>query len=110
MNAIEYQTEILDKLCRIMKISAQEGYSKLRCRFDYSTSPDGSSSVGAQFFYVIDGKEKSAALVYPERKQIGELVPHLHKEMQEHSGGNWTAFTLVIGEDGKAKACFEYAD
>jgi hypothetical protein len=109
MNPIESQTQILDQLCHIMHISAEEGYSTLRCRFDYSASPDGSSSVGAQFCYVIDGKEKSTALVYPERKKLGELVSNLHKEMQAHTGGNWTAFTLAIGEDGKAKANFEYS-
>lgn len=110
MNPIESQTQILNELCRIVHMSAEDGYSKLSCRFDYSASQDGSASVGAQFCYVIDGKEKSTALVYPERKRLGELVPRLHKEMQAHTGGNWTAFTLVIGEDGKAKVNFEYPE
>lgn len=110
MSPIEYQTEILDKLSRIMHMSAEAGYSKLSCRFDYSVSPDGSSSVGAQFFYVLDGKERSAALVYPERKKLGDLVPELHREMKGHTGGSWTGFTLVVDEKGTVKAYFEYPD
>lgn len=89
-------------------MSAEEGYSTASCRFDYSSSPDGSISVGAEFSYMINGQEKSAALVYPERKKLGDLVPKLHKEMKVHTGGEWTSFMLTIDQDGKAKSKFEY--
>ena len=91
-------------------MSAEDGYSTVSCRFDYSTSPDGSMSVGAEFSYTIKGQEKSVALVYPERKKLGDLVPKLYKEMKAHTGGEWTAFTLSIGEDGKATTKFEYPE
>lgn len=70
MNPIEAQTNILNELCKIMHFSAEDGYSSMTCRFDYSRSSDNSMSVGAEFSYWINGKEKSAALAYPERKKL----------------------------------------
>ena len=110
MNPIESQAQILSELCQIMKISAEDGYSTVRCRFVYSTSPDRSMSVEAEFSYMIRGQEKSTTLIYPERKKLGDLVPKLHKEMKAHTGGEWTAFTLSVGEDGKATTKFEYPE
>ncbi|RUO31141.1 immunity protein YezG family protein [Aliidiomarina soli] len=108
MNIIESQNRILDELCRIMHMSAETGYEKLSCRFYFSSSSDGSISIGSKFSYTRHGEEKSAALAYPESKKIGALVSTLHEEMKKHTSGDWYAFILTIGEDGKAKVDFEY--
>lgn len=110
MNNIESQTQILGELCRIMHISAEANYSMAICRFDYSISLDESWSVGAEFSYIINGEEKSAVLIYPERKKLSVLLPKLHKEVKSLTGGDWRAFTLNIDADGNAKTNFEYID
>lgn len=110
MNYVESQTQILDELCYLMRISAEEDYSHMQCRFDYSSSEDGSSSVGSKFYYVTSKEKKSVALVYPERKKISDLIPKLHSLMKAHTGGDWSAFTITIDPEGKAKINFEYPE
>lgn len=106
MNPIDKQVEILNKLVAVMVRSPETDYDTLTCRFDISIEDD---FVGQKFFYVKNGKEVSALLDDPDW-EVMDWVFDLHKEMKAHTGGEWTAFTLAIGEDGKAKTKFEYPE
>ncbi|EIZ1354549.1 hypothetical protein V4T56_004215 [Vibrio vulnificus] len=108
MNPIEEHKLILSELCNIMRLSFSGPYDVLNCHFDYRESDDGSSSVGAEFWYEHEGNTVSLPLVYPERKQLTMLVPKLHSMMYSHTGGDWEGFLLSIDRHGKAKTTFEY--
>ncbi|MDA0107924.1 hypothetical protein OH456_07200 [Vibrio sp. La 4.2.2] len=41
---------------------------------------------------------------------VMDLVLDLHKEMNAHTGGDWTALVLTMTEDGKAITNFEYPE
>jgi hypothetical protein len=105
LRPIDKQIEILNELARIILQSAAN-YDCLACRFDVDVK---SESVGQEFSFVRDGKTISALLNDPNWA-VMNLVFDLHKEMKAHTGGEWIAFTLTIGEDGKAKTHFEYPE
>ncbi|MGP9802245.1 hypothetical protein [Rheinheimera sp. NSM] len=109
MNPIEEQKSIISQLCEIMHLSVDGEYEVMNCRFDYSKSKDGSSSLGAEFWYELHGHSVSKALVYPERKKLSKLIPELHSLMNKHTGGNWSCFVISIDEKGKATTKFEYS-
>jgi len=108
MNSINQQTEILSELCNLMHISAKNGYEEAACRFDYRVSNDGSRSVRAEFWYVLENEKVSKALAYPDRKKLTYLIPELHKTMMAHTGGDWSGFTLTMNQVGEAKTHFTY--
>lgn len=106
LNPIDKQVEILNKLAGVMMRSPETGYDSLTCRFEVSIE-DG--SVGQEFSYTKGGKKISSLLDDPDW-EVMDWVFNLHKEMKAHTGGNWTAFILTIGEDGKATTKFEYPE
>ncbi len=108
MNKFNEQVEVLDKICRIMYLSAPSVYDSLWCRFDYHQSSDGSISVGSEFSYITHGIQTSEALVYPERTELTELIPELHELMKNQTGGDWRSMIIMIDSDGKAQTKFEY--
>lgn len=106
LNPIDKQVEILNKLTSIMMQSADADYSSLSCRFDIDIEGE---SVGQEFSFRKNNETISALLDDPDW-EIMDYVFDLHKEMKAHTGGEWTAFTLTIGENGKAKTNFEYPE
>lgn len=111
MNPIEIQKSLIDRLYWLVRESAPENAEDVCCRFDYSRSRDGSISVNERFSYVLEGQRVSALLNLLDEKENRPItiVPQLHHLMKEHTGGNWTAFTLEITEDGNVNTKFEYA-
>jgi hypothetical protein len=105
LSSTEKQIEILNKLARIMIISAADCDSRT-CIFEVDIENE---SVGQEFYFVKNGKKFSALLDDPDWV-VMDLVFDLHKEMKSHTGGDWTEFTLTIGEDGKAKTTFKYRE
>lgn len=110
MNPIEQQQKVISELCKLVHASAANGYTEAACRFRYFKEDDGSESVDCEFWYFMGGKRVSAHLAYDREVRPIRLVPRLHEMMRMHTGGNWTAFTLTIDENGKAKAHFEYPE
>lgn len=106
MNPIDKQVEILNKLISMMMRSPETDYDTLTCRFELSIEDD---SVSQEFTYMKNGKSVSALLDDPDWEAMN-WVFRLHKEMKAHTGGEWTAFTLTLEEDGKAKTNFEYPE
>lgn len=103
------QQALLEELGNLMLRSAVTGYESLKCRFDYSCDQeDGSSTTGARFSYRANGEDTSAALLYPDREVLPDILPKLHAAMKEHTGGDWNAFTIEIDANGQAKTLFEY--
>ncbi|PIE44172.1 MAG: hypothetical protein CSA45_06780 [Gammaproteobacteria bacterium] len=107
-NPIESQANILDQLCSLIHISAEDGYKEASCRFDRSVSDDGSVSVGQEFSYIDRDNQKKSGLLEDPDWAVMDLVLDLYKEMNAHTGGDWTAFVLTMTEDGKARINFEY--
>jgi len=66
------------------------------CRFEYLKEDDGSSSVDSEFNYLVGDENKSAHLAYDKELKPIQLVPKLHALMKQHTGGEWTVFTLTL--------------
>ena len=110
-NPIEEQRQIIDQLYRIVLGSTPKNATCSACRFDYDHGyEDGSSSVGEEFWYFLDGERKSAAMDYELSFSVMSLVKDLHAKMKAHTGGDWDAFTLTIEEDGRVTTKFEYPE
>lgn len=103
---IEKQVEILNRIVVIMDASADSGYSKMECEFDYE-SGGGVWSVDTNFVYYKDGIRVSEYLNDPQNESA-HLVRKLRDLMREHSGGEWNSFHLAVAEDGKATTKFRY--
>lgn len=110
MNPIESQRQLIDKLYHLIRESITCEYDIVTCRFDYPRFDDGSSSIGAKLLYMCNGEEKSGVLRYPDRQILGSVIPELHAQMKAHTGGDWSAFTLTIKEDGRVTTKFEYPE
>lgn len=109
MNSIlERQTKILNYLLQIMHNSVNSNYDSLDCTFDYfRDKEDGSISIGEKFFYKKNGELKSIFLNYKD-KEVPNLVKELHNLMEDHKGGSWKEFRLVLDENSKAHTKFIY--
>ena len=106
MNPIEKQVEIINNLAAVMQQSADADCETLVCRFEVEAEDE---AVDQAFSFVKNGKTVSAFLDDPDWV-VTDWVLDLYKEMKSHTGGNWTAFTLTIGGDGKASTRFEYPE
>jgi hypothetical protein len=104
---MEKQFEILNQLASIISDEANKNYDSVTYKGKINID-EGWLDSG--FSFVRDGKKHSVALSEEGEDVLFELVFSLHKEMKAHTGGEWTAFTLAIGEDGKAKTNFEYPE
>jgi hypothetical protein len=104
MNSINIQVDILGKLASLLMQSPKTDYESLSCRFEVSIEDE---TVETSFSYTRDGKIISSFIDDPDF-EIMDWVFSLHEAMMQHTGGNWTAFTLTIGKDGQAKTKFEY--
>jgi hypothetical protein len=112
MNPIEEQRLVIDQLYHLMVESAEAGFDKATCRFEYYAEEDGSRAVDTTFGYEINGLTHSKHLNYRQARDERpiRLVPKLHQLMRKHTGGDWQAFTLSIEENGQIKTKFEYGD
>ncbi len=110
MSSIEDQQKILEEIALIVHQNSDPEYQKSACRFDYDVDEDGSFSVGCEFWYFLNGNEKSAAIRYDDRIKLVGLIPKLHKIMNSHTGGNWRSFTLSIDEKRKVSSKFDYCE
>jgi hypothetical protein len=104
---MEKQFEILNQLAIIISDEANRDYDSVTYEGKINVE-EGWLDSG--FSFVRHGKKKSVALSEEGEDLLFGLVFDLHKEMNAHTGGNWKAFTLTIGEDGKAKTKFEYPE
>ena len=110
-NPLQEQQEILEELYHIVMTGCSEKTSSAQCRFEYDYGyDDGSESVNASFSKVEDGIEFYEVLKGDPTLDIIVLIPRLHKLMKAHTGGEWTAFTLFIEEDGSVRTKFEYPE
>jgi hypothetical protein len=108
-NPIEEQRKIIDQLYQIVRGSTPDNATSSSCRFEYDHGfSDGSCRVGERFCYFVGQERKSAAMDYNLSKPVMGLVKELHAKMKAHTGGDWDAFTLTIGEDGRVTTKFEY--
>lgn len=110
-NPIEEQRQIIDQLYWIVKGSCPPDATSASCRFDYEHGhADGSASVGSALSYLYNGDFHYPALDRVLRRPVMGIVQELHALMKAHTGGDWTAFTLLINEDGSVTTNFEYPD
>ncbi|MEM8776431.1 MAG: hypothetical protein AAGF53_15455 [Pseudomonadota bacterium] len=110
MSPIEEQRKVIDQLYQIVKGSCPPSADAASCRFDFERFEDGSTSVGQKFNFFEGEKKVSAALDRQLRSPIMPLVKELHALMKSHTGGDWTAFTIIIQRDGSVTTEFEYPD
>ena len=108
MNPIDEQRAVIDKLYQLVLRSAANDFTEAACRFRYLLEEDGSRAVDEQFWYFVGEDRKSAFLDDDRTANPMDLVPKLHSLMKDHTGGDWDAFTLTIGKDGKVTTKFEY--
>lgn len=110
-NPIEEQRLLIDQLYRIVRGSCPANINSAKCRFDYDHGhADGSTSIGTAFSFIKNDEEYYPALDRNLRHPVKEIVPQLHSRMKTHTGGDWSAFTLFINEDGTVTTKFEYPD
>lgn len=110
-NPLQEQQEILEELYHIVMASSPESMVSAQCRFEYDYGyDDGSASVGEEFWHSTGGKPVSDFLNRDLSHPVMGLVEQLHKLMKAHTGGEWTAFTLFIEEDGSVRTKFEYPE
>lgn len=102
---MERQFEILDELAQILFGEACEKYDYILCKFEV----DG-ASVGTYFEYGANGKKVNKAVSDSSSLEFLDLILELHKDMKNHTGGDWSEFTLTIDENGQAKTKFKYPD
>lgn len=107
-NPIEEQRQVIDQLYRIVKGSCPIDFQHAKCRFVYEKFEDGSSSVEQEFHFTKDNREISEVLDRELRRSVMGLVKDLNFKMKSHTGGDWSAFTLFIKEDGTVTTKFEY--
>jgi hypothetical protein len=104
---MEKQFEILNQLANIISDEANRDYDSVSYEGKINAQ-EGWLDSG--FSFVRCGQRNSVALSEKGEDEIFGLVFDLHKEMKAHTGGEWIAFTLTIGEDGKAKTHFKYPE
>lgn len=107
-NPIEEQRLVIDQLYQIVKASCPSDFQHAKCKFVYEKFEDGSSSVETTFYFTKNSQEISAGLDRELSSPVMSLVEFLHVKMQAHTGGDWSAFTLFINEDGTVTTKFEY--
>jgi Protein of unknown function, DUF600 len=107
MNPFERQTEILNYLVQIMHDEADGDYEKLTCRFEINLEEEWSET---KFVFQRNGLEVSKGISEKYTWDIHNALEELHIAMREHTGGEWTSFTLTLDKDGKAHTKFHYPE
>lgn len=104
---MQKQLEILNRLANIISAEANKDYDSVTYEGKINVN-EGWLDSG--FSFIREGQEYSVALSESGEDELFGLVFELHREMKAHTGGEWTAFTLTIGLDGKASTKFEYSE
>ncbi len=110
MISTEAQQQIVWQLYGIVSESCPKESDEAKCRFEYSRSNDGSTSVKQNFSYCVNDVRVYALLDRKLRSPVMGLVKELHALMKAHTGGDWNAFTLTIDNDGQVTTRFEYPE
>ncbi len=105
MSLLEKQTLILGELCQILHEEADEGYDFAECEYiaEYET-------ISSQFNFMKNGEiiRRHMSLGIPGKNR--DLCEELRSLMKEHTGGEWTSFTLTLDADGNATTKFVYPE
>lgn len=104
---MQKQFEILNQLANIISGEANRDFDSVT--YEGKINVD-EGWLDSGFSFVRNGQRHSVALSESGEDMLFSLVFDLHREMKSHTGGEWTAFTLTIGEDGKANTKFEYPE
>ena len=107
MKPIDKQVSLLNDITQIVHDEADQNYEKLECNFKVLGEEDEMTAIVTSFFMQADMKVNNTISGINLFK-IVDLVTDLHKLMKAHTGGEWTAFTLFIEEDGSVRTKFEY--
>ncbi len=106
---IEEQRKLIDKLYQMVEASSPEDATSSCCKFTYRHGfKDGSTSVKQTFSYTLNSEKVPGRLNSEFIFEVQPVVEELHAKMKAHTGGDWDAFTLTIGEDGRVTTKFEY--
>ncbi len=107
MIALERQKEILQKLSQLIHSDAAMGYSRASCEYVYEEDYD---TIDMKFDFWKDNKHINRGLTVGVPSQMLPLATELRALMKEHTGGEWTSFTLTLDADGQAKTKFVYPE
>jgi len=107
MIPMQRQAEILNELSQILHDEADKGYSNTFCEYTFMPEYD---TIKSRFNFHKDGERINRALSTGLPSRNRDLVQELRTLMKEHTGGEWTSFTLTLDADGQANTKFVYPE
>lgn len=104
MNNLNNQLEIINSLSFLL-FNAATDYDT--AHLEYKFNPD-EGWYSTRYWYTKNGVNFSPEKFKENLKQVKILCNSLHNVMQEHTGGDWRKFILIIDENQEVKTEFIY--
>lgn len=106
MKELKKQTEILTKLAQLMLDQVNGPYESITCEYEFVKRYGTVSSTFSARFEGLQTYPDTASGYATENL---ELCMNLRGLMKDHTGREWTSFTLSLDASGKAKTKLEYS-
>lgn len=107
MNTLQRQQEILNELSNLIHNETDQGYQSATCEYTFHVNFNTTSS---KFSFIINGNTVKKALSDETTMRNRDIAEELRTLMKEHTGGEWTSFTLTLDANGKATTKFVYPE
>ncbi len=107
MSYLIKQNEILEKLSNILFNSFDDDFDIIKAEYDFIKDFD---TISTSLSYEKNGKTDYYEAPVGVASENLELCEELRALMKEHTGGEWTSFTLTLDTDGRATTKFVYPE
>lgn len=107
MNSLLRQQEILNELANILYNSFDGNYETLKCDYEFLKDYN---TISTSLSFEKNDTESSFEAPHGVASKNLDLTEELRLLMKEHTGGEWTSFTLTLDADGKATTKFTYPE
>lgn len=107
INILERKMEILQDLSHLIHNETDEGYDKAICEYVYEKDYD---TIDMKFDFWRYDKHINRGFTSGIPSKMMFLAMELRSLMKEHTGGEWTSFTLTLDKDGNATTKFVYPE
>jgi len=105
MTSMQRQAELLGELSQILHNEADAGYDVVFCEYVAQYG-----SISSRFYFEKDQNRVEKFISDDATLGNRDIALELRTLMKEHTGGEWSSFTLTLDADGKATTKFEYPE
>lgn len=107
MSFIIEQTELLSKLANLLSNSFRGNFTHLESEYKYL---EKYNTISTSYNYIDNNKKNYFKAPPGIATDNFYICMELRALMKEHTGGEWTSFTLTLDADGRANTKFNYPE